>query len=427
MIKKPFIGLTRPEIKYNTLTGRLPALKTIPKPEKVILFSEKVSDDTGSALIAAGDKVKTGQKIPLFEGQDEYVTSSVTGTITSISSYTADFGRTYTAVEIDVDTADEMDDEFGKVCETPSLENAVSFLDQIPGGPCLKRLASPDKPIKIIVITGTDSDLLITTSQYALKSNRGAVKNGIKIIKDISGLNNIVITVPVSIMQDAAGMGAEINAAGLDYPSANQRLIAGDILGRPLTEEETPEDAGICFISAEAVAAIGSAYSTGTIPLNKLFTLVKQSGETVMVSARIGTLLKDVFNALDIKTGEKDRIIIGGPMTGSSVYSEDYPVNTGTEAVMVQGKNDVQFASDMACINCGECVRICPALVPVNLLVRYLDAGQYQEAADNCDLYSCVDCGLCSLVCTAKIPVFQYIRLAKYELARVSAEDENND
>ena len=68
-------------------------------------------------------------------------------------------------------------------------------------------------------------------------------------------------------------------------------------------------------------------------------------------------------------------------------------------------------------------MRICPANVPVNLLVRFLEAGQYEEAADNYDLYSCIDCGLCSYVCVSKIPIFQYIRLAKYELDRAKTAE----
>jgi electron transport complex protein RnfC len=52
------------------------------------------------------------------------------------------------------------------------------------------------------------------------------------------------------------------------------------------------------------------------------------------------------------------------------------------------------------------------------MLVRFLEAGQYEEAADDYDLLSCIDCGLCSFVCVSRIPVYQYIKLAKYELNR---------
>ena len=55
------------------------------------------------------------------------------------------------------------------------------------------------------------------------------------------------------------------------------------------------------------------------------------------------------------------------------------------------------------------------------MLVRFLEASQYEEAADNYDLLSCIECGICSFVCVSRIPIFQYIRLAKYELDRVEA------
>jgi electron transport complex protein RnfC len=60
------------------------------------------------------------------------------------------------------------------------------------------------------------------------------------------------------------------------------------------------------------------------------------------------------------------------------------------------------------------------------MLVRFLEANQYEEAADSNDLYSCIECGLCSYVCVSKIPIFQYIKLAKYELARAKMSEAAN-
>jgi electron transport complex protein RnfC len=61
------------------------------------------------------------------------------------------------------------------------------------------------------------------------------------------------------------------------------------------------------------------------------------------------------------------------------------------------------------------------------MLVRFLEAGHYEDAADQYDLYSCIECGLCSFVCVSKIPIFQYIRLAKFELGRTRAAEAAND
>ena len=66
---------------------------------------------------------------------------------------------------------------------------------------------------------------------------------------------------------------------------------------------------------------------------------------------------------------------------------------------------------------------MCPARIQVNLLVRFLEAGFYEEASQAYDLDACLECGLCSYVCVSKIPIFQYIRLAKHELERMAMEE----
>ena len=110
-------------------------------------------------------------------------------------------------------------------------------------------------------------------------------------------------------------------------------------------------------------------------------------------------------------------------MTGHSIFSAQYPVQPSTDAILLQDREDISLTSDYPCINCGDCVRTCPARIQVNLLVRFLEAGFYEEAAEGYDLASCLECGICSYVCVAKIPIFQYIKLAKHELERMAREE----
>jgi electron transport complex protein RnfC len=128
--------------------------------------------------------------------------------------------------------------------------------------------------------------------------------------------------------------------------------------------------------------------------------------------------VKTILETLNIETGHGDRVIMGGPMIGEAIYGEDMPVLHDTDGLVVQDKDSIQPWSDTPCVNCGECIRACPAGIPVNMLVRFLENGLYQEAATAYDLLSCIECGLCSYVCEARIPVFQYIMLGKVEFAR---------
>jgi electron transport complex protein RnfC len=222
---------------------------------------------------------------------------------------------------------------------------------------------------------------------------------------------------------EGGAAGVETRTLKPEYPAANPRLVARDCLGITVPAGSACEAAGACFISAEAVVSLGKALESGVMPNRKIITVIKKNGEKSMASAVVGTPIGDVLEACSEKVNENDRLILGGPMTGSAVFSEAHPVEADTDVIFVQDAGRIPPVADRSCINCGECVRICPARVPVNMLIRYLGAGKYAAAADQYDLLSCVDCGLCAFVCPAHIPVFQYIKLGKFEFARHNAAE----
>ena len=424
MKKRPFICLSEPHLEYDVIEpGCKPDI--IPVPQKAVLFFDKAYDKKGALLFNEGVGVKTGQKLALYADSEEYIISTVTGTISSISPYIGDFGKFCTSVQIDV-AEDETDDAFGKVSGNPGIDTVRNYLSSLPGILPVKSFIDPDNKIDTIVITGADSDMLVVTSQYIVNSKMAHIVKGIEILKSITGINNIVLTVRKDSLQGYGHIGAEVKNIGTRYPSAFRQLVIKESLGRILPAGKKPEDIGVCVINAEAVASLGSAFLHNRIPTDKIITLINKDGTKKLVSARIGTPLGDILRAFNITLNHGDRLILGGPMAGSPLYSEDYPVLPDTDAIMVQDKNQIQPVSDYPCINCGDCIRACPADIPVNMLVRYLEAKMYPQAAEEYDLYSCIECGLCSYVCVSKIPISQYIRLAKYELAGINRAEAAN-
>ncbi len=428
MIKRSFIGLTKPLLKYEALDVSTPEFPVIQPSKKVTLFLNNAFDFKDKILFNVGDTVKTGQKLSYSENSDAYVISTVTGTISSIAPFNADYGKSYTAITIDVSENEEIDEQFSTLVKRPNINTVKDYLAFIPGNLPAALFPSTDTspPIETIVITGVDRDLFITTNQNTVLVDGKAIKHGVQILKQITGIGNIIIVSPDYLMQDAGISGAEVRVVDPEYPASLPHLIMRDALGQVVPAGKNCEDMGVAFISAEATASIGKAFNEGQIPLYKHFNLIKKDGSSTLVSTRIGTPISDILNAFDVTLNKKDRLIIGGPMTGLAVYAEDYPVQPDTDAIMVQDRGDIPLVSDYPCINCGECVRICPADIPINILVRFLEAGQYEEAADQYDLYSCIECGLCSYVCVSKMPVFHYIKLAKYELGRITSAEATN-
>lgn len=427
MLSKSFFGYAKPAFRYELLSKALPHPIAVQATGSVTLLLPLEMGIQPSDAINVGTKVKTGQRLAWDDQPGPSVVSTVTGTIEKVESYLGDYNQKFTAVTIAPEGDEALDDQFKAVSGdlTPQVLN--DYLSSAPGAGPYDRLLNGDKPIDTIVIYGGDTDLLIETNLYILKSEIHAVEEGIKALKAATGIEKVILAVPAESFQNVDGhFPADVQAVPSAYPGAQPLMILYHMTGRMLAQGQRPEDLGMLFIRAEAVASLGKAVESGRIPTDKILTVVDQNGNKNLVSAPLGTPVGDVLKALDINVDDGDRIIFGGPMTGTAVYSEAQPIAPDSDAIMIQNHSDIVFSSDYPCVNCGECTRICPSNIQVHMLERFLEAGQFQEGADQYDLYSCVECGMCSLVCPSRIPVLQYIKLAKFELASaIPAEEEN--
>ncbi len=421
MIKRPFFSLCKPKLEYEAIEDQV--VSNISLPGQVSLLVKGC--DISSIKLSIGTPVKTGQRIALTDDPDCYVVSTVTGTISGISEYTGYMNESYASISIDVSGEDELDEVTLAGLKEPTFEAARDYLASLPGKSDFSSLLVLEPPVNTVVITCMDDDLLVLTHQQAVKSDAEGLAEGIEYLKKVARIGRVVIVASSALAPIVSKAGADVLEVSSTFPSALPGVIAKEVLGSDYTAGKSLEEMGIGFISAEAVIALSRIFGKGELSLDKLVTVIGKDNNPVLVKVRMGTLVKDVLSSVGITASQGDRLVFGGPMTGVAIYSEDMPICADTDALMVQDQSQVGLSMDAQCLNCGECVRACPVKIPVNMLIRVLSSGLYEDAVDY-DLHSCIECGLCNYVCVARIPVFHQIMLGKHEFTRINNLEGSN-
>jgi electron transport complex protein RnfC len=130
---------------------------------------------------------------------------------------------------------------------------------------------------------------------------------------------------------------------------------------------------------------------------------------------RIGTPVRNLVEACGGYATEVGKLIMGGPMMGIAVGSDDVPVLKGTSGVLALDPAATRF-DEHDCIRCGRCIGACPMGLAPQRLNNLIRRQQLERAATE-HIKDCIECGCCAYACPAKIRLVHQIRYAKSELA----------
>jgi electron transport complex protein RnfC len=143
--------------------------------------------------------------------------------------------------------------------------------------------------------------------------------------------------------------------------------------------------------------------------------------------ARIGTPIADLIAQAGGYTALAQRLIMGGPMMGFALPSDDIPIVKTTNCILVASANETLGQKQAKpCIRCGECVSVCPASLLPQQLYWYSRAGNSQKLAEY-HLADCIECGCCDVVCPSHIPLVQHFQAAKIQSSRQAQEKQRAD
>jgi electron transport complex protein RnfC len=198
------------------------------------------------------------------------------------------------------------------------------------------------------------------------------------------------------------------------YPEGGERQLIQVLTGQEVPFDGLPQDLGLlCHNVATAVAAL-DAVETGLALTERVVTVTGPGiGQPQNLIARIGTPFSELIRAAGGLTADAGRLILGGPMSGTALSSDRIPVTKGSNCLLVLSEAQVRRdQATMPCINCGECVRVCPARLLPQQLFRMIEGERLESAAD-LNLFDCIECGCCAQVCPSHIPLVDWYRHGK--------------
>lgn len=426
MIFGGFRGGVNPPSSKNTMEL---ATVRMDVPSKVVIPMNQHIGAPCQALVKKGDNVKVGQVIG---NAGSYVSapihSSVSGTVTSIDERIISASKPIVCVEIKPDGLQELSEEV----KPPSIDSRESFLNAIKasgltglggaGFPTHVKLnPSEEVVVDLLLINAAECEPYITSDYRECMENSSNIIEGINHVLKWTGIPKAIIGVednkPKAIkkLSEVASSYDNITVCSLKsrYPQGAEKMLIQTLTGREVPSGKLPHDVGCLVMNVTSVAFVAQYIKTG-LPLIKRRITVDGScvATPKNVEVLIGTPLQEVFDFCGGLIMDPGKVIMGGPMMGIALYSEELPVMKHTNAILAFDEKEGLIPEEGPCIRCARCVNVCPVnLLPFDI-DRLVKANRIEDLNDH-HAMDCIECGACVYICPAKRMLLQSIRLAK--------------
>ena len=414
-------------------------------PPRLCIVAPDLYAGPATLLVAVGERVQTGQ--PLAESTlapGLRVPSPVTGRVSAID-HRAVAGPDPEPQRCIVIEADGTELRWpGLVASDPHQLEPDALLAHIAAAgivglgaalfPAADKLASA-RGAALLIINGVECEPYISCDDMLLRERCADIIAGARIMLQAAGITRGVIVIKNSMtvariaLRDALDATAdarlELAQVTARYPAGGERQLIEMLTGREVPAGGLPADIGCVCQNVATAAAVARLFATGEPMISRIITLTGGAlREPVNVEVRLGTPLRELLPLAGGYACEPERLVMGGPMMGRQLATDDLPVTAATNCVIAAAPGELMPpATELPCIRCGNCMEACPArLLPQELLV----AGRRQDPAALAalGLDACIECGACDYVCPSGIPLTAGFVAAKAWLAVGQARDQ---
>ena len=432
--KHPFRTHGGAAVPHHKNTWDIPS-STMPPPEKVILPMQQHIGAPCIPTVKKGDHVYVGTVVGDSEAYvSAPVHASVSGTVTEITQVMLTGGQMTQAVVVGSDGKMEKDpaiappppittkEELAKAARAAGLVGLGGA-----GFPAHVKLNVPEgKTIDTLLVNVAECEPYVTSDHREALENGRNVLEGVYHVKEILGVQRVIIAVEDNkpdVIQKLSEIADDPKRDPLDqvrvlplksrYPQGAEKVLVQACTGRKGPAGKLPADVGCLVMNIGSLSFLASYMRTGMPLTLKRVTL---DGSAIAhpqnVIVPVGTPIKDVVAFCGGYKAEPKKLIMGGPMMGVAITSDELPILKQNNAILAFDQREAQLRQPTACIRCGRCVAACPMhLMPTKL--EQAVERQDVEALQSLDIMTCMECGCCSFSCPAGRRLVQAIRLGK--------------
>lgn len=436
-----FFGGIHPN-DQKAATNKKP-IEKLPPPALVVIPMSMHIGAPCKPCVAVGDHVTVGQKIgEATAAVSSPIHASVSGTVTAIEPRPHFSGVNVMSVVIENDFNDTPYDA-NKPAEHPDQLTAEQLADIVKeagivgmGGatfPTHIKISSSIGKVDTVIINAAECEPYITSDHRLILEYPEEVIGGAKILARIFGVDRVHIGIEankqnaaellqVKIAQEKAPIVVEV--LHTRYPQGAEKQLIQSITGRQVPPGALPASVGCAVFNVVSVAAIYRAVYEGA-PVTHRIVTVSGSGvnEPKNLYCPIGTPVRELLNACGGVQKTTFKILMGGPMMGTSQYDMSVPVGKGTNAILAFCGKEERNSDYPACIRCGKCISVCPMRLQPVFMYHFEHADMLEEL-EKANVMDCLECGACSYICPGRLHLVQTFRTGKQKInnARLAAK-----
>ena len=407
------------------------ATEVMPVPDVVKISMSQLIGAPCKPLVKKGDYVKVGQ---LLGDTEAFVSaplhSSVSGTVTGIEEGRSANGGKDTLVVIETDKLQEVYEgiEVPVANDLPEFVKAIraSGLVGLGGASFPTHIKFNPKNIDAVhtlIVNAAECEPFITSDHRLMLEDAEDLIAGCQLVMKFLGLSEGFIGIVDNKMDAIQHLDQLLAAKGITniktfklqarYPKGAERVLVYEITGKEMKAGGLPADLGIILSNVTSVAFVGQYFKDGIPLIQKRMTV---DGDAVAqpknIIAPIGASIHDVIEFCGGYKAAPKKIIMGGPMMGRAIFSDEMPIVKNNNAILAFSKYKAYIPEETACINCGRCHQACPfGLLPTGLAEAY-ERRDAQRLSD-LQVMQCMECGSCSYVCPARRPLGFLNKLGK--------------